>query len=72
VANPTHQSYGVVGINTQGERTKSDFEIAETQKIFDWESGKFKEETPEDSALFYNPLKFISNLFSEPLVLAKY
>lgn len=72
VANPTHQSTGVIGINLQGERTKSDFELAEKQKIFDWEKGVFKNETPEDSALFSNPIKFISNLFSQPLVLAKY
>ena len=72
VANPTHQSTGVIGINIQGERTKSDFELAEKQKIYDWEKGKFIDETPEDSALFSNPIKFISNLFSSPLVLAEY
>lgn len=72
VANPTHQSTGVVGINIQGEREKSDFELAEKQKIFDWETGKFKDETPEDSALFSNPIKFVENLFSDPLVLAEY
>lgn len=72
IANPTHQSTGVVGINIQGNRTKSDFELAEKQKIFDWSNGKFTDESPEDSALFSNPFKFISNLISEPLVLAKY
>ena len=72
MANPTHQSLGVIGVNVQGERTKSDRELAEKQKIFDWEEGKFKDETPEDSSLFSNPFKFIKNIFSEPLVLAKY
>ena len=72
VANPTHQSTGVIGINLQGERTKSDFELAEKQKIFDWKEGKFINETPEDSALFSNPINFLKNLLSEPLVLAKY
>lgn len=72
IANPTHQSWGVIGVNLQGERTKSDRELAEKQKIFDWKEGKFKEETPEDSTLFGNPFRFIKNLFSEPLVLAKY
>lgn len=72
VSNPTHQSTGVVGINIQGERTKSDFELAEKQKIFNWETQKFENYTPEDNALFTNPFKFIGNLFSEPLVLAKY
>ncbi len=72
VPNPTHQSWGVLGVNVQGERTKSDRELAEKQKIYDWNEGKFKDETPEDSALFNNPIRFIKNLFSEPLVLAKY
>lgn len=72
VANPTHQSTGVVGINIQGEREKSDFELAEKQKIYDWKTGKFRDETPEDSALFSNPVKFVENLFSDPLVLAEY
>ena len=72
VANPTHQSWGVLGVNVQGEKTKSDLELAEKQKIYDWEEGKFKDETPESSALFSNPFKFIKNIFSEPLVLAKY
>lgn len=72
VTNPTHQSTGVIGINLQGERTKSDFELAEKQKIFDWKEGKFINETPEDSTLFSNPFNFLKNLLSEPLVLAKY
>ena len=72
VANPTHQSTGVVGINVQGDRLKSDFELAEKQNIFDFAKGVFLNESPDDSALFKNPLKFIGSLFSSPLVLAKY
>ena len=70
--NPEHISTGVVGPNMRGERTKSDFELAEKQQIFDWETNSFKKETPEDYALFKNPIKFISNIFSDPLVLAEY
>ena len=73
--NPTHQSTGVIGINQQGERTKSDMELAEAQKIFDWNTKQFKDETPEDNALFKNPFKYIGQIFSsitQPLVLAKY
>lgn len=70
--NPEHISTGVVGPNMRGERTKSDFELAEKQQIFDWETNSFKKETPEDYALFKNPIKFISNIFSNPLVLAEY
>lgn len=72
ISNPTHQSYGVLGLNVQGERTKSDLELAEKQKIYDWTTGKFKDETPEDNALFSNPFKYIKQIFSEPLVLATY
>ena len=72
VSNPTHQSTGVIGINLQGERTKSDFELAEKQKIFDWDKGKFTDESPEDSTLIGNTFNFFKNIFSEPLVLAKY
>lgn len=72
VNNPEHVSYGVVAPNELGERTKSDFELAEKQEIFDWKTQKFTNETPEDYTLFSNPVKFISNLFSDPLVLAKY
>ncbi len=72
VSNPTHQSMGVIGPNLQGERTKSDFELAEKQKIFDWKDGKFTDKSPEDFTLFGNPINFVKNLFLEPLVLAKY
>lgn len=70
--NPEHISTGVIGPNMQGERSKSIFELAEKQKIFDWETGKYKDLTPEDSALFTNPIRFVQNLFSDPLVLAEY
>ena len=70
--NPEHVSTGVIGPNMQGERTKSDFELAEKQKIFDWETQSYKDLTPDDMALFTNPIRFIQNLFSNPLVLAEY
>ena len=72
VANPEHISKGVIGPNLVGERTKSDFELAETQKIFDWDTQTFEDKTPEDYALFSNPINFMKNLFSSPLVLAEY
>lgn len=71
-SNPTHTSKGVIGINQPGIRYKSDRELAEKQKIYNWTKNTFEEDSPEDMALFSNPIKFISNLLSEPLVLAKY
>lgn len=71
-SNPDHVSTGVIGPNMQGEKTKTPFELAEKQKIFNWEEGKYEDLTPESSALFSNPIRFVQNLFSDPLVLAEY
>jgi hypothetical protein len=49
----------------------SRLELAETQQIKDYKTGKFLKDTPNDMALFKNPFKYIGNLFS-PLVLATY
>lgn len=70
--NPEHISTGVVGPGLQGERTKSDMELASRQKIFDYKTGKFIDKTAEDLTLIGNPINFFKNLFSDSLVLAQY
>ena len=71
--NPDQVKIGIEGWNKVSERTKSEAEIAQSQKIYDPSTGKFLDETPEDSALFSNPLKFFKSLFVEdPLALAVY
>ena len=72
VSNPEHISIGVVGQGIKGERTKTPEELAQSKRIFDYEQNKFLNETPEESSLFKNPINFIKNLFSEPLVMAQY
>ena len=72
VPNPEHVSLGVIGQGREGERTKSAFELAEQQKIFDTKNNKFLNYTPDDAALFKNPIRWVKELFSEPLVLATY
>ena len=70
--NPDQVQMGIEGWNTVSDRTKSEKEIAQSQKIYDPATKKFLNETPEDSALFSNPVKFIKSLFEDPLVLAVY
>lgn len=70
--NPDRVQIGVEGWRTTSKRTKSEQEIAQSQRIFNPETGKFEDSTPEDYALFSSPVKWIKDLFSEPLVLAQY
>ena len=70
--NPDRVQIGVEGWRTTSKKTKSESEIAQSQKIFNPETGKFESETPEDYALFSSPVKWVQNLFNDPLVLAQY
>ena len=72
VKNPDHISTGVIGPTLQGEKIKSPMELAEKQRIYDYTEGKFREETPDDMTLLSNPVKFMQNLLSDPLVMAQY
>lgn len=53
VNNPDHITYGIVGVNEPGPRTKTPMELAEGHPIFDSQTGKFTEESPEDSFFKY-------------------
>lgn len=70
--NPDRVQIGVEGWRTTSKRTKSGQELAQSQKIFNPETGEYENTTPEDYALFSNPIKWVSNLFKDPLVLAQY
>lgn len=70
--NPDRVQIGIEGWRTISERTKSEQEIAQSQKIFNPETGKFEDYTPEDMSLFSSPIKWVKNLFSDPLVMAQY
>lgn len=70
--NPDRVKIGIEGWNTVSARTQSEKEIAESQRIFNPETGEFEMDSPDDNALFASPVKFIKNIFSDPLVLAVY
>ena len=53
INNPDHITYGIVGIDAAGPRTKTPMELAEGHPIFDSKTGKFTEDTPEESLLKY-------------------
>ena len=72
VANSERRSTGIVGPNLQGERTFSDRELAQREKVFDYKEGKFRDYTPNDLAFTNNPFAWIGSLFDDPLVLATY
>jgi hypothetical protein len=69
---------GIAGINVMSNPTKTVSELAQTQKIWDPEQGKFLDYSPNDHALFKegnffkNIFNYAKELVSEPLVLAKY
>ncbi len=74
--NPDRQKIGIEGINVWSKPEQSRSEIAQTQKIFNSETGKFENWTPNDNALFNGKsdfgLSWLKSLFSDPLVLAQY
>ncbi len=70
--NPDRVQIGIEGWRTTSKKTKSEQEIAQSQKIYNPKTGEFENETPEDYALFSSPVNWIKGLFKEPLVLAQY
>lgn len=70
--NPNRVKKGIEGFRTISDPTKSVSELAQQSKIWDYEKQEYKDETPEDSSLFSNPIKWVQSLFEEPLVLAQY
>ena len=70
---------GIEGLNVMSDPTKTISEIAQTQKIWDTEKGEFLDYSPNDNALFKeegnifkNMYNYITSLFDDPLVIAKY
>ena len=70
--NPNRVQIGVEGWRTVSDRTKSEQELAQSQKVFNPETNKFEDYTPDDMSLFTSPVKWFKNLFSDPLVMAQY
>lgn len=74
--NPDKQKIGIEGVNVWSDPELSKSEIAQTQQIYNYETGKFEDYTPHDQALFNGKtdfgLSWIKSLFDDPLVLATY
>lgn len=74
--NPDRQKIGIEGVNVWSKPERSRSELAQTQKIFNSETSKFENWTPNDNALFNGKsdfgLSWLKSLFSDPLVLAQY
>lgn len=79
VHNPDRVAMGIEGLNVMSDPTKTISEIAQTQKIWDTENNKFLDYSPNDNALFKeegnifkNMYNYVTSLFDDPLVIAKY
>lgn len=59
--NPDQTTFGITRLNREGKRTKTPMELAESNRIFDPATGKFTDDTPENS--------FFKNFF-KPIVMA--
>lgn len=72
VSNPDRYSTGVVGRNQIQESGFSRYELAQQSKVFDSETGQYLNYSPNDISLTSDPIGWIGQLFSDPLVMAVY
>lgn len=72
VSNPFETTIGSGWINEEYESPLSDTERAQQSKIYDHASGTYLDYSPNDHALFSNPIAWFKDIFNEPLVLATY
>lgn len=70
--NPFLQNNSLTRVGKKGDRTLSISEIAQSQKVYDSKTNKFKDESVNDRALGQNVFKWVGDLFSEPLVIAQW
>ena len=71
VSNPDRLTTGLAAVNLEGDRTQTASEIAQSRSIFNTGTGKFEDETPNDSSLFTNATKWVKSIFN-PLVMAQW
>ena len=73
--NPQEATISNGWINEYNLSPLSDRELAQKNQVYDSASGKFLDYSPNDHALFQNPMAYFSDMFTkfgEPLVLATY
>lgn len=71
ILNPDRLQTGISRTNVTDDRRYTASELAQTQKVFNYETQKFEDYTPNDNILFKNPTGWLKSL-AEPLVLAAY
>lgn len=71
VPNPNRLKTGMSRIGRTDDREWTISELAQREKVFDYEKGEFKDYNPNDNTLFGNPMGFLRSL-SEPLVIAQW
>lgn len=72
VDNPEESTIGYGWINETQESPFSSRELAQRNSVYDTKTGTYLEYSPNDHALFSNPLQWFKDIFKEPLVLAAY
>lgn len=72
VSNPDESVIGKGWINETVESPFSTRELAEQNKVYDYETGEFCSYSPNEHALLSDPIEYFKDLFKEPLVLAAY
>ena len=63
--NPQQQAYGIEGVGVISEASKTKEELAQSNRIYDPETGQFIDETPESLSLYKKAL-------GDTLIYAKY
>lgn len=68
--NPEESTIGIGWVNKTIESPFSDRERAEKNQVFDYKTGQYLDYSPNDHALFSNPIQWFKDIFREPLVMA--
>lgn len=70
--NPDRQAVGIEGVNVWSDPVFSQRELAKQNKVYDTETGQYKDYTVNEHTLVTNPLEWVKDQFRDPLVLATY
>lgn len=70
--NPDRQAVGIEGVRVWSNPTQTKSEIAQSQKIWDSATGKYKDFSSNDKALSNGLFDWLGQVFSDPLVMAQW
>ena len=71
VINPDRLQTGVSRVGVTDDRRFTASELAQSQKIYDWNKQEYRDATPNDNTLLSNPINWFKSI-KEPLVLAQW